>query len=135
MTIDFDFLNSIVRAKFDGLRLRVGQEVAGVIVREEFFCSDDFLFRGYISFSFIAGDELLVVSVDCKRKSKKLFLESDLSEADGSIRIDGQRFEIEYEDAMLGSKLIMEWVTSFEAFIKESEVETIKHLKKALTSC
>lgn len=130
MTIDFDFLQNIVRAKFNDLQLRVGQEVSDVIVRKEFFCSDDFLFRGYISFSFIAGDELLVVSVDCKRKNEKLFLESDLSEADGSIRIDGRRFEIGYEYAVAGSKFIIEWVSSFEDFLKQSEVDIIKHLKR-----
>ena len=76
MMTDYQYFRRIVGSEFDRLGSKVSEKCKSVVIREGFFSSQSYLFRGYISFSVVPGDEVLVVSVDCKNENNLLIIDS-----------------------------------------------------------
>lgn len=128
MTTEYQELKAVIEVEIDRLRFNVSDKYTAAVIRSDFFESERFFLRGYISFSLFPGEELFVVSIDCKKNVDLLTFECDLSEGNGNVLDDGPSASVTMREVAIGGEALSNWISKLRLFLDKSEAEIIKGL-------
>jgi hypothetical protein len=108
-----DFLTVV----FADLERFVRSRGINVLVQTGFSENDAFALRAYISLALQPGEELVVVSVDCKICERYLAIESDSALTGGEIISEGPTAQLGALDSAEFPSLCSRWGDDFKGFI------------------
>lgn len=121
-------LSLFVSKKFEELAEFFEAALSDIKVRSYFFETDIYYLRAYLSFLSPSREEVLVLSVDCKRDRGLLQIDSDVSESEGAILFEGPSVSLLNKDAILSTDL-QGWERQFEIFIENAKEGIVQHIK------
>jgi len=122
-------LQEFLKDIFSDVILFIESHKIDVVARIGFSENSAYALRAYLSFALQPGDELVVLSIDCKYHENGLILESDIATTNGEIIAEGPTIQIKnYNQDEFNTHSSL-WVEQFVRFIDKSRETLLENIK------